>query len=64
LNNEFGIEKEKVNDIILYDKILPLWGLLKGKIKKNYEFLSGRDIIYPTQDRKELHIKGFVFYRA
>jgi len=62
LNNEFGIEKEKVKDIILYDKILPLWGLLKGKIKDNYEFLSRGDIIYPTQDRKELHIKGFVFY--
>ena len=62
LINEFGIEEEKARDIILYDKILPIWGLLKGKIKDNYEFLSCGDIIYPTKNRKELHIKGFVFY--
>jgi len=62
LINEFEIEEEKAKDIILYDRIMPIWGLLKGKIRDDYEFISSEDIIYPTGNRKELHIKGFVFY--
>ena len=62
LVNEYEIEEEKANDIILYDRVLPLWGLLRGKLKNNYEFLSKEDIIYPTQSTKELHIKRWVFY--
>ena len=64
LINEFEIEEEKAKDIILYDRIIPIWGALKGKIRDDYEFISGGDIIYPTENRKELHIKGFVFYGA
>ncbi len=62
LIEEFGIEEEQANDIILYDRILPLWGLIKGKLRNEYEYLSKNDIIYPTQESKELHIKGYVFY--
>ena len=62
LIGEYKLDNEKSNDIIFYDRIFPLWGLLKGRIKNKYEFLLKDDIIYPTQDRKELHIKGFVFY--
>jgi len=62
LINEFEIEEEKAKDIILYDRIMPIWGLLKGKIRDDYEFISSGEIIYPTEDRKELHIKRYVFY--
>lgn len=59
----FGVSEEMIEELIIYDKILPLWGLLKGRIKNEYEYLSYSDVKF-IEDRNELHIeKGpYVFY--
>ncbi|MCS7231898.1 MAG: type I-D CRISPR-associated helicase Cas3' [Elusimicrobiota bacterium] len=61
LLKEYKVPEEKITSLLIEDKILPFWGVLRGKIKDEYEFLLD-NIIYPTKERNELHIKSFVFY--
>lgn len=62
LLKSFNISYKKVEELLIYDKIFPIWGILEGKIKNEYDFLSKTDIIFPKADRNELHVKGYVFY--
>lgn len=60
-----GIPEERINEFLIHDKIFPIWGLLKGRIKDEYDFLTPSNIKF-LESRKELHIetsKGrYVFY--
>ena len=59
---EFQIPSNKIDYLLLYDKVVPFWGVLKGYLKDEYEYLSRNDIEFPTEYRDELSIKGYVFY--
>jgi len=59
---EFQINPSKTEDLLLYDRITPFWGVLKGNLKDDYDYLYKDEIIFPTEDRNELSIKGIVFY--
>lgn len=59
---EFKIPEPNIEEIILRDRIVPFWGLLKGKIRKEYCWIDPCDIVPPKEDRNELSILGYVFY--
>lgn len=59
---EFNVPESKIEEILIYDKILPLWGILKGRIKAEYDYIQKNEIIPPTAESNELQIKDFVFY--
>ncbi len=55
---EFG---GKIDEILLYDKIQPFWGVLKGRLKDNYTRVT---VKYEKEDN-ELYIEAdetFIFY--
>jgi len=61
---DWQINPEKAKEILLYDKIMPYWGIVKGKLRDRYERISS---IY-DKNEGELHIiydnteNGYIFY--
>jgi len=62
LLREFDVPQSKIENLLIYDKVVPFWGLLKGRLRDEYEYLSEGEIKLPTNTREELAIKGYVFY--
>jgi len=59
---EFKIPERNIEEIILRDRIIPFWGLLKGKIRREYRYIDYADIVPPKKERNELSILGYIFY--
>lgn len=63
LLKDWGVKKDKIDEILLYDKVFPLWGAVRGRLRGEYQNIE----VEYEEDSKELQItsdKTYIFYGA
>lgn len=61
LLSDWGIPKETITEIMLYDRIFPFWGLVKGTLRNKYVPITSKY----DKEEQELYIvsdENYVFY--